>query len=230
MVKDNFRFPKIDQDTYPLRKYFDPILKMQIAEVSSLMKELNFNKVLDAGCGDGFLTNLFCVNNNQVIGLDLEDKTPKDKKLFKFMKADARKMPFPDSSFDIVVSFDVIEHIEEDTIFLAECRRVLKRDGKLILGTPNKERISYRLLSLLGKKPVFPRCLGENPLYGKICHKREYTISELDSFVRREGFAVKKNESAWFGFFYNRVVLGFSRPPVFLRKFAHYILLEAQKK
>jgi SAM-dependent methyltransferase len=51
-------------------------------------------------------------------------------------------LPFEAASFDIVVSFETIEHIEEQAAFLDEIRRVLRPDGVLILSCPNKAEYS----------------------------------------------------------------------------------------
>lgn len=50
--------------------------------------------------------------------------------------ADACKMPFPNKTFDVVISFDVLEHIENDTKAVSEIHRVLKDGGKFIFGVP----------------------------------------------------------------------------------------------
>jgi len=53
-------------------------------------------------------------------------------------------LPFPDASFDAVVSFETLEHIAAQEPFLAEVRRVLRPDGLLILSCPNKAEYSDR--------------------------------------------------------------------------------------
>jgi ubiquinone/menaquinone biosynthesis C-methylase UbiE len=77
----------------------------------------------------------------------------------------------PDNSFDFVVSFQVIEHIEDDKKFVQEIYRVLKNGGKFIVTTPNKKM-----------------SLTRNPW-----HVREYTIDELDILLRTSFQSVQKN-------------------------------------
>ena len=55
-----------------------------------------------------------------------------------FSQLEATDLPFPDASFDIMVSIETIEHVPDYRKFLSECKRVLKSPGKLILSTPNK--------------------------------------------------------------------------------------------
>jgi ubiquinone/menaquinone biosynthesis C-methylase UbiE len=61
----------------------------------------------------------------------------------RFLEADATKMPFEDCAFDVLVSFETIEHIEQYRVFLSECTRVLKNDGLFVCSTPNKRMFRY---------------------------------------------------------------------------------------
>ena len=71
--------------------------------------------------------------------------------------------PFADASFDCVITFQVIEHIENDRFFLEEIHRVLKPGGLLLLTTPNR-----------------PQSLTRNPW-----HVREYTAGELTGLASK---------------------------------------------
>src|SRR5439155_5856786 len=61
-----------------------------------------------------------------------------------FVAADCAVLPFPDASFDAVVSFETIEHITQQEAFLDEVRRVLRTDGLFVLSSPNKLEYSDR--------------------------------------------------------------------------------------
>ena len=52
------------------------------------------------------------------------------------VRADARRLPFPDESFDLVMSTDMWEHIEEDDLVAAEAARVLRPGGRLLVAVP----------------------------------------------------------------------------------------------
>ena len=72
-------------------------------------------------------------------------------------------LPLQDQSLDVVVSFQVIEHIPEVPRYLAELKRVLKADGTVLISTPNR---NYRLLPF--QKPWNPE------------HLREYSRKHLE--------------------------------------------------
>lgn len=199
------------------------------AEIQSLARNFRGKKILDAGCGYGFFTKLFCVNGNQVTGLDLQNLVDGQKIPFKFVQGDALRMPFANSSFDVIVSFDVVEHVRDDHSFLKECHRVLRKDGYLIIGTPNKHRLSFYLLSLLGKKPTFPNNLGKDPFLGDIVHLREYTLEEICGLLKSVKFLIDRKSLVWFGIAMKNLEIGCETHQPFLSKFSHWILIEAQK-
>lgn len=76
-----------------------------------------------------------------------------------------------DNSFDFVISFQVIEHIQNDNAYVKEIHRVLKPGGKFIVTTPNK-----------------PMSLSRNPW-----HIREYTIAELKNLLLKSFSTVETN-------------------------------------
>ncbi len=100
--------------------------------------------VLDAGCGEGYGSCLLAEAGSAVTGIDISEeavrhageKYVRENLLYRVM--DANAMVFPDNSFDVVVSFQVIEHLHDAGKFLEEIRRVLKKDGRAIISTPNK--------------------------------------------------------------------------------------------
>jgi SAM-dependent methyltransferase len=99
-------------------------------------------RVLDAGCGEGYGTDILAGAASSVVGVDLEvpvirraaERYPRAE----FRAGDIGSLPFPDESFDAVVSLQVIEHVGDPSRFLQECARVLGRGGRLVLSTPNR--------------------------------------------------------------------------------------------
>lgn len=101
-------------------------------------------KVLDAGCGDGALSYFIAKKGFNVSGVDLSheaiesgDRITKSKGLsINFKQGSVYEIPFKENTFDVVVSSEVIEHLEQVDLFLEELRRVVIPGGIIIITTP----------------------------------------------------------------------------------------------
>lgn len=104
-------------------------------------KKLKGLKILDCSCGTGYGSALLALDN-EVTGVDISDEAIKlAKEHFErpdFREGNAEKLDLPDESFDAVVSFETIEHLDKPQEFIREVRRVLKKDG-IFLGSIPKE-------------------------------------------------------------------------------------------
>lgn len=99
------------------------------------------------------------------------------------------KLPFTDRYFDIVLCGEIIEHLLQDPIFmLKEIRRVLKKNGVVILSTPNVVSLYNRCRLLLGHN-IYSDYSPYGP-YGK--HNREFTAQELSDMFTKAGFTIGK--------------------------------------
>jgi len=115
---------------------------------------LNFCKdkiVLDLACGVGYGSYYLLKNGaKSVIGVDISrDAITYAKSHYihpkiEFIVGDATKLPFSDNSFDVIVSFETIEHVKGYEKYLLECKRILKRRGIFICSSPNKRLSSPR--------------------------------------------------------------------------------------
>jgi len=119
-------------------------------------------KILEVGCGEGRGIRLLKNKTSEYVALDRHqavlDKLQKEHPKVKFLQKIVP--PFTgisDNEFDVVIAFQVIEHIKKDRLFLQEIQRVLKPGGKAIISTPN-----------------IKMTLTRNPW-----HIREYTADEL---------------------------------------------------
>jgi ubiquinone/menaquinone biosynthesis C-methylase UbiE len=97
--------------------------------------------ILDIACGYGYGTFLMSNHGCKVIGADIDaDAVAQAKNIWRnceFIHADALNLPFEDATFDAVVTFETIEHVEDEERFLSEMKRVLKPGGLFICSTPN---------------------------------------------------------------------------------------------
>ncbi|MDM8520991.1 class I SAM-dependent methyltransferase [Anaerolineales bacterium HSG6] len=98
-------------------------------------------KILDLGCGVGYGTLLLANTAKQAVGLDRAFEPLKSNSFSTspiFVNGNSERLPFPDNSFDIVISLQVIEHIQDDSNYLQEIKRIILPGGTFIVSTPNK--------------------------------------------------------------------------------------------
>ncbi|OFV98135.1 MAG: hypothetical protein A3H28_01735 [Acidobacteria bacterium RIFCSPLOWO2_02_FULL_61_28] len=101
-------------------------------------------RVLDAACGTGYGSAMLAETAQSLVGVDVEgDAIEYARQHFgsphiHFAQSDCLTLPIPDGQFDLVVAFEIIEHLDNAEAFLAELRRVLDPSGLLILSTPNR--------------------------------------------------------------------------------------------
>jgi SAM-dependent methyltransferase len=100
--------------------------------------------VLDAGCGGGGMPLSLAEHASFVVGIDPIDRfgeagvvLGRERQLsnLQFARADGMALPFASSSFDLVLSHAVIEHVADAPLYLRECRRVMKPGGRMYLST-----------------------------------------------------------------------------------------------
>jgi 2-polyprenyl-3-methyl-5-hydroxy-6-metoxy-1,4-benzoquinol methylase len=103
-------------------------------------------EVLDAGCGSGYGTEILAAAGAQrVVGIDVSDDAIEHARSSfaaastEFRQADLHQLPFEDGSFDLVVCFEVIEHVDEQQQAISELRRVLRSEGFLAISSPNRD-------------------------------------------------------------------------------------------
>lgn len=110
--------------------------------------DLEQKKVLDLGCGSGYGSYALSKYARDILGVDYSvtaiEYAKRQFKMqnLKFSRFDATSADFidklGDQNFDLIVSFDVIEHVEKYFIFLENTRRTIKPDGVTIIGCPNR--------------------------------------------------------------------------------------------
>jgi 2-polyprenyl-3-methyl-5-hydroxy-6-metoxy-1,4-benzoquinol methylase len=102
-------------------------------------------RVLDAGCGLGYGSAMLAeAGAESVAAVDvaaeiIEVARDQADDRVTFEVADLRSLPFADNAFDLVVCFEVIEHIDEQPAALDELRRVLAAGGVLVISSPNPD-------------------------------------------------------------------------------------------
>ncbi len=136
--------------------------------------------VLDIGCGAGYGTRMLADHARRAVGVDVvADAVSQASTAFgsancAFQIYDGHRLPFEDGEFDAATSFQTIEHVIDDSRFVAEAARVLKPGARLILTTPNR---ALRLRQ------------GQRP-WNRF-HIREYTSTELESLLAKHFASVE---------------------------------------
>jgi len=107
--------------------------------------------ILDVACGVGYGADYLSNSGETVIGVDssLESivfarKNYPSPNLF-FIQADCGSLPFRNQTFDLVVSFETIEHLPDRDGYLHEIRRTSKPNGTFLCSTPNKNHSLYHI-------------------------------------------------------------------------------------
>ncbi|WP_213779813.1 glycosyltransferase [Caballeronia sp. dw_276] len=145
--------------------------------------------VLDVASGEGYGSALMAGVARSVCGVDIAieavqhaTNTYAHKSNLEYFQGSATRLAFPDASFDVVVSFETIEHLSEQAEMLAEIRRVLRDDGLLIISSPNR--------------PIYSEESGEH---------NEFHVKELDFY---EFNALLKAQFPVIQYFGQRIMMG----------------------
>jgi ubiquinone/menaquinone biosynthesis C-methylase UbiE len=173
----------------PLRAYIQ-----ENYELPAFIKHLGaekFDSVLEIGCGNGNGTRLIrkYFNPLHITAIDLDEKMIRiaqrknqdPQTVFQVM--DAAKLSFADQSFDAIFDFGIIHHIPNWKTCIAELKRVLKNNGKLLL-----EDLSIDSLS--GFPGLLWKFLSAHP------YDQMFSSSEFEQYLMDAGFAVRHLEKS----------------------------------
>lgn len=181
-----------------------------IIELQDYVGDLTGKRVLDTGCGYGMML----IHSRLNYGIDVHGLEPSKREyegrfeIAQMLLADngldqsliqcgiGEQMPFPDSSFDVVFSFQVLEHVYDPRRVLMESWRVLKPGGILYCNAPNYRTFwegHYNIPWIPGiPKPLaklYVRLLGRNPDY--LDHLNFLSQPQLERWLNKIcGFAV----------------------------------------
>jgi 2-polyprenyl-3-methyl-5-hydroxy-6-metoxy-1,4-benzoquinol methylase len=149
-------------------------------------------EVLDAPCGDGEVAIGLAKAGFEVSGVDIVSDLLPDAKASlgdRFRLADLTgKLPWPDGAFDLVLSIEGIEHLENPSAFVREVHRLLRPGGIFLLTTPNIASLRSRIRYFGGSfYNCDPRPLDESARH-PLHHISLRTFSELRYLLHTTGF------------------------------------------
>jgi SAM-dependent methyltransferase len=118
----------------------------RLATSISLVKSVEFERVLDIGCKSGWLVSSVG-GQRWGAGVDVAWDKAGPPRAFPACLADGRHLPFVDASFDLVTIFEVLEHVPKrsEPDLLGEAFRVLRPSGTLLLSTPHRHPVGTAL-------------------------------------------------------------------------------------
>lgn len=203
---------------------FDPLTMIEhLHRYALAMPYCKGKMVLDIASGEGYGSHLLSGLATQVTGVDIDEQTvlhasekyAKDNLVFKTGAASA--MPLPEASVDVVVSFETIEHHELHEEMMQEIKRVLRKDGLLIISTPDKKQYS----DIPGYK---------NPFHVKELYEEEFRsllkkyFSQVNMYGQQSGMMsllfplenAGNNELHWSSGNPGKLVTGKESPAMFL--------------
>ena len=149
---------------------------------------LEGKRILDVGCGLGTYVEQFCRFTTEAYGVDVDPArvARASEKLPNIQLASAECLPYPDATFDVVFSNEVIEHVGNDRQAIAEAVRVTRDGGHVVIYAPNRlypfethgayfgNRFVFRLIPLVNYLP--------DRLRNRFCpHVRAYTSGVIRS-------------------------------------------------
>lgn len=148
-------------------------LRVHLARYQFAKSYCTKNYVLDVASGAGYGSKLLSETAKQVVGGEVSkeaviygQKKWKSKNL-SYIVLNGGNLPFYNKIFDVVVSFETIEHLAMFDSFTSECARVLKKNGIFVCSTCNKN-----VLTACWKRPL-------NPF-----HKHEFNQAEFENLLR----------------------------------------------
>lgn len=152
---------------YPRQLFFERTIINKVGSVNSL---------LDIGCCEGEATKKF----NSVFKVGLDTYYPNVKKLKERgigpLVGDAQNIPIKNNTFDCIVATELIEHLPNPENLLKECYRILNKNGKLILTTPNKYSIRRYIAKIITGRT------------GNKAHLYTYTHNEIFNLLKKYKF------------------------------------------
>lgn len=164
---------------------------MKKEKVHQILRRIDFQgaAVLDLGCSHGTVSLQLKRKGGRWFHADLDmDNLITSRPVLgeALFQSGGAPLPFRDSSFDLLLLLDFLEHVEDDAAVLKEAARVLKTGGRIVISTPHhgNGQILNRIKPKLGLVPA---------IFG---HKRAgYTLPRLSEMLRDHGFGIIRAET-----------------------------------
>lgn len=167
-------------------------------------------KILDVGnLGDGFfhvdVKSILDRNQGEYFGLDCNKNLTEKLGLSNQIIGDLHNVPVADDSFDYIYAGEIVEHSWQPSTLIKECHRILKKNGVLVLDTPNVYdfitifRLFFKKINTMGDvrsltyneaKDDFSKMRADNNLFTQPQHKIFYSPAMLEQLLNMHGFVI----------------------------------------
>lgn len=147
-------------------------------------------EVLDIGCGEGFLAAELVKNGNRVTGVDILPQASQSSTLEAYYRADLEEgldgviERLNGKRFSGVLLLDVLEHLRSPERILAQCHRLVRHDGRVIVSLPNIANITICLMLLSGRFDYTERGILDKT------HLRFFTRRTARALLKEAGYRV----------------------------------------
>jgi ubiquinone/menaquinone biosynthesis C-methylase UbiE len=168
---------------HPFNHILTTVFKVRI--IKNLINKEKTIKLLDAGCGSGFMLSQLEDLYQDGYGIDMSPEAIEFGQPFtraKLQVGNAEKLEFIDKEFDCIISTDAFEHIPDDKAAMEEAHRVLKDNGYIIIYTPSEN-------GLLSKTKWVDLYHQSEKSY--LLDQRYYTIESLSDLAKNAGFTIE---------------------------------------
>lgn len=168
----------------------------KIKFAKQIIEKIRFQNCLDVGCASGFMISEVykAFPHAKYFGIDIYDRViehaQKTYPHINFKVASAEKLPFAENSFDLILFYETIEHVENPKDCLKEVKRILKKDGTLIL-TMDSGSLLFRIAWFIWENSK-----------GKIwqgAHLHPFHHTELEHLIRSSDFKIKDKIFSFLG-------------------------------
>ena len=167
--------------------------KRRLRVIADLLPRKETERILDAGCGSGWLSEMLSAQGRSIHAVDLGlDSIKRASSRIKriqnpdycnnifFALGDVYRLPYSDGCFDAAVASEIIEHIEKPVAAFHELGRVIRKDGTLIVSTPYREEIEQVL------------CIHCNKKTPVNAHLHSFDETTLETLLNDAGFTVQR--------------------------------------
>jgi ubiquinone/menaquinone biosynthesis C-methylase UbiE len=154
-------------------------------------------KFLDVGCGLGEMALFVAARGITTVGVDVSARAMEAAALaarrlglsetVEFRVGQLHELNLSESSFDVILCNQVLEHVPDDGAFLRRLRALLAPKGAAVITVPSAEDPTHRFRKWRRGKDEFDECVG---------HLRRYTTDEFRALLRQNGFAVERLHQA----------------------------------